>query len=156
MEKTKRGFNIVDMAVVAIIITVIAAGIWYFTTATGGEQVDVYFTVELRERMPGFEENIIIGGEIRDSVRNILLGYVVDIYMRPATLITFDSINNVFLTAYIPDRYDVYITVRGSGTESDSEIRTNGELVRVGQEMFLRGRGFAGIGFITELWTEVR
>jgi len=28
--------------------------------------------------------------------------------------------------------------------------------VRVGQEMFIRGRGYAGIGFITQIWTTER
>ncbi|MCL2396823.1 MAG: DUF4330 domain-containing protein [Defluviitaleaceae bacterium] len=153
---SKPRFNIIDAVVILAIIAVIAAGIWYFSTARGGDQVGVYFVVEFRGRMPGFEDNIAVGGEIRDSIRNVLLGRVVYVDVQPATQTTFDNETGVFMLADLPDRYDVYVTIRGNGTENNSEIRSEGELVRIGQEMFLRGRGYAGIGFITHLWTDGR
>jgi len=154
MKKFK--FNIVDILVVIAIVVVIAAGVWYLSTAGAGDDVYTYFVVEFTGRMPGTENDIEIGGEIRDSIRNYFLGHVVDVRSQPAELLTFDNTTNRFVRSVLPGRYDVFVTVRGVGTENDSVIQANGQPVRVGQEMFLRGRGYAGIGFITELWTMER
>jgi len=53
----------------------------------------------------------------------------------------------------VPDRSDIYLTVRGRGHESLSEITVEGHRVTIGREMNIRGRGFVGRGFITELRT---
>jgi len=152
----KHKFNIIDAAVVIVIIGIIAAGIWFFWSSGDGADINAYFVVEIRDQMPNFFDTIEIGGEIRDSIRNYFLGHVVDAHYQPATMVSFDYMTESFILTVIPERYDVYITIRGTGTENNSVITSNGQAVRVGQEMFLRGTGYAGIGFITELWTEAR
>ena len=162
MNKTKDvpKFNIVDVLVILAIIAAIAAAIWFFTGTGFGNERYVYFVVEFQAQMPDFEDNIIAGyaaeAEVRDSIRNLFLGHVWDVWSQPAVLVTFDNTTNTFVNEVIPDRYDVYVTIRGVGTENESAIQSNGQIVRVGQEMFIAGNGYAGIGFITQIWTTVR
>jgi len=160
MSKSKPRFNIVDGLVVLAIIAALAAGVWYFTNTGFGDDVYVYFIVEFQEQMPDFASNLRAGEteetEVRDSVRNLFLGHVWDYEVRPAVLTTFDHASNSFVTTNTPDRYDVYVTIRGVGTENESSIQSNGQIVAVGQEMFIAGRGYAGRGFITQIWTTAR
>lgn len=162
MSESKRApkFNIVDGLMILAIIAGIAAAIWYFTSTGLGDERYVYFVVEFPAQMPDFEDNVYAGfapeAEVRDSIRNYFLGHAWDVWSRPAELLTFDNIANEFIIETIPDRYDVYITIRGVGTENESNIMSNGQIVRVGQEMFIAGNGYAGIGFITQIWTTER
>ena len=157
---SKPRFNIIDGLVILAIIAIIAVGAWFLTSAAPGDERYVYFVVEFAGQLPDFEEKITAGmaaeAEVRDSIRLYFLGHAWDVRSRPAQIITFDNTANEFVLETIPDRYDVYLTIRGVGTEDDYSIQTNGQVVRVGQEMFIRGRGYAGIGFITQIWTTER
>ena len=151
----KRGkFNIVDIFILLVIIGIIGLGIWFFANFARGDEVYVYFTIELRNREPGFAELILRDDEIRDSVRNYFLGHVAWVEAEPALMVNFDSTTNSFVEAIIPDRYDVFITIRGVGSESETYVRSHGHDMRIGQPMFIRGRGYAGVGYIVGLQTK--
>ena len=159
---SKPRFNIIDVLVILAIIAAIAAAIWFFAGAGAGNERYVYFVVEFQEQMPDFEDRIRAqtgyapNAEVRDSIRNTFLGHAWDVWGQPAVLVTFDNTTNTFVSETIPDRYDVYVLIRGVGTENESAIMSNGHIVRVGQEMFIVGQGYAGIGFITQIWTTAR
>lgn len=152
----KRRFNIVDVVVILLIAAVIAGGAWFLATATDGFNSYVYLTVELLEQHPGFVDSVVIGDEVRDSVRNLFMGHVYAVREEPARLITFSFEQQAFVYEVIPERYDIFVTVRGRGFASPSVISLENIEVRVGQPMFLRSRGMAGHGFATELWTTER
>jgi len=154
MQKTK--FNIVDFLIILILLLIVAIGIWYFSNIGDGHAIYTYFIVEITNMDPDFSELVAHGDPIRDAVRNYFLGYVVNVEAVPAVLVTFDAINEQFITQNIPERYDIYITIRGNGSQTASSITTEGHQVRVGQEVFIRGRGYAGSGFLTNLWVENR
>jgi len=150
---TKPRFNLIDALVILAIAAIVVFGLWYFTSA--GQEVNayVYFTVEFRNQAEGIEDFIELGGEVRDSVRNYFLGYIYSIDVRPAHILNFDSTNNIFVQETIPERTDIYLTIRGRGHESMSEITVEGNRVTIGRDMHIRGRGFVNRGFITELRT---
>ena len=151
MTKEKNRLNFIDIAIIAALLLVIAAGIWYLMNARSGKETEVYFTVEMRENMPNFIENVIIGAEVRDSVRNFTLGHVVAVEQKPAISYSFNNETNEIIIETFENRFDVYVTVKGTATVTDSEITIENQPVRVGRQMFLRGQGFAGSGFVTEL-----
>ncbi|MCL2855624.1 MAG: DUF4330 domain-containing protein [Defluviitaleaceae bacterium] len=148
-----KKFNIIDALIILAVLAVGAGAVWFFTTAADTEDGYVYFVVEMRQAMPTVPAQIsaAVGGEIRDSVRNYLLGQIVDVRHQPAYGVTFDNTTATFNNVPVPERYDVFITIRGRGTFSPSQILTEGQPVRVGMEKFLRGRGFAAIGVVVEV-----
>ncbi|MCL2574732.1 MAG: DUF4330 domain-containing protein [Defluviitaleaceae bacterium] len=162
MSKSKPKFNIIDALVILVILVVIAAGIWFLTSSGAGNERYVYFVVEFQEQLPDFEDRVRARtgfapeAEVRDSIRNLFLGHAWDVWSEPATLVTFDNTSETFILETIPDRYDVYVLIRGVGTENESAIMSNGQIVRVGQEMFIAGNGYTGIGFVTQIWTTWR
>jgi len=131
----------------------LAAGAWLFMGRFGGGDDYVYYVVELRRVMPGHADFLTEGGEIRDSVRNYFLGHITNVRSEPAREVTFDYETLTNSYSYVLDRYDVYITIRGRGVITPSEIRVEGQPVRVGMEKFLRAHSFAGIGVVVGIDT---
>ena len=148
MTKKRFKFNIIDVFIVLFVLAAAAGAIWFFTVVAGGETGYVEFTVEVREAMPELFEAIEIGGEIRDSVRNYFLGHITDVSYQNAVTTTFSTDDEVFTQQHVPDRLDIFITIRGRGNFNPSEILSEGQNVRVGQTKYLRGRGFAAIGTV--------
>jgi hypothetical protein len=151
MTKKRSKFNIIDVLILLVIIIIIAAGIWFFANFARNDGIYVYFTIELRNRESGFADLILPDDEIRDSVRNYFLGHVVWVDEQPALMVSFDHRTQTYIETIIPDRYDVFVTIRGVGNQSEAYVRTHGHDMRIGQSMFIRGRGYAGVGYIVGL-----
>ncbi|MCL2576024.1 MAG: DUF4330 domain-containing protein [Defluviitaleaceae bacterium] len=152
MAEKKAKFNFIDALVVIAIIVAIAFASWYFLLrGESTEQREILFTVEIREQFAGQHENFTIGADVVESVLNFPLGIVDSVRVVPSQLLVFDYENMQHNLAEIPERYDIYVTVRGMAAVNDSHIMVEDLQLRVGRQMFLRGRGFAGYGFMTEL-----
>ncbi|MCL2415927.1 MAG: DUF4330 domain-containing protein [Defluviitaleaceae bacterium] len=147
-------FNIVDGVIVLAFLAVLAAGAFFLTRGGGGDEVMVFFDVEFQQMEQSFIELVEEGDEIRDAVRNYFLGHVYDVRIEPSVVLVFDSIEGRFMQTVTPERYDIFITVSGRGTESNEAIYVEGQIVRVGREMSITGKGYANTGFIVGLRTE--
>lgn len=153
MSDKKAKFSIIDGLIVVALLGIIAGGIWFFANNRGGEAGYITYVVELAQAHPGYAQNITIGGEIRDSVRNYFLGHVADVRYEPAVQINFNHYTQEFEQTLVPDRYDIYITIQGPATLGHSEIRVHGQPIRVGMDKFLRMHSFAGIGVVVGIDT---
>jgi len=153
ISEKKTRFNIIDLFVVLILLAIMAAGIWFFAGRSADGDDYVYYVVELRQTLPGHAHEITVGGEIRDSVRNYFLGHVAYVHYYPARMVTFDQVSLTHSYVYVPERYDIFITIRGRGQITPSEIRVEGQPVRIGMEKWLRMYGFAGGGFVVGIDT---
>ena len=152
MKKTR--FNIVDLFALIVIVAIAGLAWWYFSSIDTGQDVNVIFVVEIRNMEADFAGKISEGDEVRDSIRNYFYGHVVSVEAIPMMNPTFNSEDLVFAQQRVPNRYDVRITIIGAGNETDSAISVYGNELRVGQEMFIRGLGFAGHGFLVGIRTE--
>ena len=148
MSENKRKFNIIDALVVLVVLGVVAGGVWFFSGTRDVQTTYARYIVELRQARPGYANLISIGGEIRDSVRNYLLGTVTAVHYQPAVQVNFNHQTGTFEEIIVPDRYDIHITIEGPASITQSEIRINGQPIRVGMDKFLRMHTFAGIGIV--------
>ena len=114
----------------------------------------VYFTVEVISLPPGFHKKISIGDTIEDSSKGYYYGVVSGIKVEPTMMETLDAPNGKMVRTEVPERETVLLTVKCDGTESDTEVRANGHLIKIGQKMTLKGKGYAMGGFILAMWTE--
>lgn len=158
MSKSKRRLNVVDIVIVLLLagsVFIVGYVIGIFGGATSsGEDRMVYFTIEMTYLREDFVELISVGDSIRDSVRGDVLGVVDSFTVAPTDIATIDRVNAEFIMTIVPERYTVLLTVRGRGTETESRIAVEGNNITVGQMMSIRGKGYAGMGFITTIRTE--
>lgn len=156
MDKLK--FSVLD-AVIVLVVLVAGLGVFMFLGMDGGgEPVVVEFEVEFRGMHTNFVDYPRIGDRIYDSVRGHFLGYITAVRYEDATAFGFDHQGRIFREQLIPDQIDVFLSVRADGYESDDRIIVAGDdvEVRVGTQMFVRGRGFAHEGFNVSLTTRPR
>ncbi|MCL2170090.1 MAG: DUF4330 domain-containing protein [Defluviitaleaceae bacterium] len=152
MTKKRGRFNIIDGLIVLVLLGIAAFAVWFFSGPTGDEGY-VYYVIEIRQAPPGYAEVFMGGGEIRDSVRNYFLGTVVHIRYQPAVQITFDHETLSFAEVYVPERYDIYLTIRGRGVVTHSQVLVEGQAVQVGMEKYIRMRGVAGVSTVVGIDT---
>jgi len=153
-----KKFNGLDVFIVIIIFLAVGAVVFYLNGAgnslMASDAKTVYFTVEVTYCMPGFADNIKIGDKISDSTKGDYYGTVSNVEVKPTTTITSDLTDGTINRMDIPDRYNVYVTVMCDGRETDSAIYANGQKVTIGKLATIKGKGYAGQGYITELRTE--
>ena len=150
-----KKFNALDVLICAMIFA-LAFGTAAYLGGGGpimaSNNKTVYFTVEVISLPPGFHEKINIGDTIEDSSKGYYYGVGSNIEVEPTMMETLDAANQRMVKAEVPDRETVLLTVRCDGTESETEIRANGHLIKIGQKMTLKGKGYAMGGFILAMW----
>lgn len=146
--------NIFDLSLILLLIIVIAGGLWYFNRPVENtNNVNVFFTVEFTHKNKDFADKIVVGAQVKDSVKGYYLGVVDAVTSEPMYTTAYNQLEKKYETNQIEGLYTVKLTVRANGTESDMDIKAEGQVVKVGKEMFIKGKGFASKGYIIDLLT---
>lgn len=153
--------NIIDLAIVLVIIAAVIILMPNFigrsnsvSPTSSGQAKTVYFTIEFPQTSKNVADNVTIGSKLNDNVRNYYYGEVIETYSKPAVKIIPNLYEGVYEKADVPGDLDVYIKVKANGTENDMEILAEGQPIKLGKQMIVKGKGYAGAGFVVELYTE--
>ena len=110
------------------------------------------YVIELNKTTPGLEDYIRVGDDRTENTKNYNMGKVVDVKTIPYSKITPDYENNVFVDSVDPYYETVLITVEANVTETASSYAVDGQyVVRAGTEIFVKGEGYAGEGYIVKI-----
>jgi hypothetical protein len=160
MDKPK--FNFLDALILIVIILVIAAGLYFLKgadTASVGEAqtTTAEFKIQLTKADMSLYEKFAAAKESGESVwigvKERFEGKVSDVVVEPAKKITTDTHLGKAVVGEDPSSYDITVTVKAAAVESSSAISASGTAIRVGEEHAIRGKGFAGYGFVIDLKT---
>lgn len=146
--------NVVDLLIVLVLI--LAVGGAYYVFFGGNEKQaqesgTVVYDFEITNVNKDFIDAINPGDPIRDSTRGNYLGNVVSKTFRNATMLNEDLVNGRYVIAEVPDAYDVVITIEATASVTPANIVVGGAEVKVGKKFFIKGKGYAGEGFVTRL-----
>lgn len=149
MEKKKWKPNFFDIIIVVVVIA-LAGGVYLFTRKeTAVETKTLVYRLELMECPAGLSEKIAIGTELTDNVKNYPMGKVTAVESKDSVRLGEDRQNARLVESTIEGYEDIILTVEAQVTESASEFRIpSGYVVRAGKEVALKGKGFAGKGYI--------
>ena len=144
--------NFFDIIIVVVVIA-LAGGVYLFTRKeTKVDTKPLTYTLELAECPAGLSEKIEVGTELTDNVKNYPMGIVKNVSVKQSVRLGEDKINAKLVESPIEGYEDVIITVEAQVTESPSEFRIpSGYVVRAGKEVALKGKGFAGKGYILSI-----
>ena len=152
MEFKKRRINIFDIVVIVMVLLVAVVGYKILNKETAAEMKTIRYTIELADNPVGFSENISIGDDITDNIKNYYMGKVVDIKTEPYTDLYPDSEDGIMRDAVIPGRERNILTLEAQVTESASDFKVNGYyVVKCGLEVAAKGNGYAGRGYILDI-----
>ena len=151
-ENKKFKINFFDIVIVLIVLCV-GVGFYLFTNKdTTADTKKLTYVIELNKTTPGLENYIRIGDDLTENTKNYHRGKVVDFETKPYTRITPDYMSNVFRDSVDPTSNAVLITVEADVTESNSSFAVDGQfIVRAGTEIFVKGEGYAGEGYIVKV-----
>ncbi|MDR1703690.1 MAG: DUF4330 domain-containing protein [Clostridiales bacterium] len=155
-EKTaKLRFTPLDAAIIAIILLAAAAAVWYLTRGAGGEPVDLRYTVEFAGKDASFEGLPQVGDTVYDSVRGSYLGVITDIEYTDSLVQIWNPEEGIYTQEAVPDTLNCYLTIAADGIErpAAAAIAASDIEIRVGKEMFVKGKGYASPGYI--VWMEL-
>ena len=153
-NKKKFRVNIFDIVIIVVVI-VLVAGFYVFTHKDAGSAVNtekMTYVIEINKAVPGMEDNIQIGSKLVENTKNHHIGEVKDFEVVPYTKITPDFENNIYRDSVDPTCNRVLLTVEADVAPSGNSLAVDGQfVVRAGMEIFVKGEGFAGEGYVVEI-----
>lgn len=151
-NKKKFRINFFDIVII-VIVACVGIGLYVFThrdTTLSTKQLT--YKIQLDGVVKGLADYIHEGDQIFENKKNYNMGNVVSVETVPYSKITPDYENNMYKDSVDPTCESVIITVKGNVTETDSAYAVDGQfIVRAGTEIFVKGPGYAGEGYVIEI-----
>ncbi len=161
MDKPK--FNVMDGLIIAVLVLVIAAGVFFIgrmgagNTQNAGTNTNAVFKIQLTKAEKALADRFAVAMENDETVwiglKERFEGKLLAVDTVPSQRITTDLHSGKAVLASDPTCYDVTITIKSQAVETDSAITAATTQIRVGEEAAIRGKDFAGYGFIIGLET---
>lgn len=151
--------SLLDLLIVAVVVAVALVGynlLFGENTVTSLEdsQKTVRYTVEMRE----VRESILTmpeeGGPAFNSSRNYHIGDIVSWRHEPHQEAIQNYDEGTYEWVERDDQYLFYITIEAQADINDFGIRVGQQEIRIGDEIPLKGKGFASLGYIVGIEIE--
>lgn len=153
----KKKFNVVDAILLLLIAAAVVVCLLFLrqrgTIDSDTQTAPMRFTVELREVR---EETMALfepGQEIYRSTDGTYLGTLADFYAEPYTKMEYSQSLERYVTYECEGLSRVYLVIEGQGYETATDVVISGVSVKIGDELYIKGKGYAGAGFITGIDT---
>ena len=135
----KRKFNWVDIVIIGIMAGLIFVGYQYITKPTKSpmDTVPVEVTYRVQGVLIETANGIKVGDVFKDKDTNQVIGEVVDKEITEA----YDFVNTGdgrIVKSKKPNKYDVYLTIRGDAIVTDDYIRMGGRDMRIEGTVYLK------------------
>ncbi len=159
-EKTnKKVFGILnglDILILVIIVAVAGFGVYWLKSggtehASMGEQTPYAYVVEGRQVLEEIANFPKEGGKVFDSSTSEYLGTIRSFRTEPFTEITFNRATNKYEKVPAPGYANIYLEIEGNTQVNDEDVIIEGNVVKVGDEQTVKGKGFAFRGYIVEV-----
>jgi len=135
----KRKLNWVDILIIVIIVGFIYGGYKYVIKPkdTVMDKVPVEVTYRVQSVLIETANSIKVGDVFKDKDTNQVIGEVVNKEITES----YDFVNTGdgrIVKSKKPDKYDVYLTIRGDAVVTDDYIRMGGRDMRIESTVFLK------------------
>ena len=150
----KKRFNIVDAVLVLMIVAAVVVCFMFLRSREsigGAETQEVGFTVELRRvsrEMIDRVEAAGIGSNVYRSTDGAYLGTLADYRYSTHVETEFASALGEYAQYEVSNRYLLYLDIVGQGTQSATDVSVSGSVIKIGQEMYVKGKGYAAGGYV--------
>lgn len=159
MKKAK--FNVMDCLIVIGVVLCLFGGLYIFgnlkeTSSKGADTAKMRYTVEFTKRDKTAAEMFSAAAERGDicfvSEKERAEATLIDAKCTPAKMLTTNLETGETFWAEIPDSYDIVVTLESNGHETETTVTAGeGTNLKIGEEISVKGKGYAGYGFITSL-----
>ncbi|MCI5604617.1 MAG: DUF4330 domain-containing protein [Clostridia bacterium] len=153
MAEKKVKFTVIDALIIVVLIAAVAIGALKLAPSLFDktEKDKVQFTVLITGKDQEFVDAMNIGDRVTLSLTEKDGGEITDIKTEVAEMMVFDSIDGSYKIQHIDDKKDIYLTVEADVAVNDLAIKAGDIVIRVGEQIPVRGKGYATNGFIIEV-----
>lgn len=148
----KKKLNLVDAVLILLIVAAVAACFLFLrqrgTITTQDNTTPMRFTVELRKVYPETIERLEIGQNVYRSTDGTYLGTLADFSYEPYTETEYSQLLERYVTYEWDGRYYLYLVIEGPGYETERDVVINGLTQKIGDEIYVKGKGYAGAGYV--------
>ncbi|MDF2532790.1 MAG: hypothetical protein K0Q65_2371 [Clostridia bacterium] len=152
--KGPRGFNVLDILIIIVILALVIGGWYGYSQYTQNQQKNkrsVEYQVELKGVDQSFVDAITQGDLLRESVKGNNLGKVAGKNVVAAANINTDFLNGKYVAVTVPDKLDVILNISSDAEVSEKSINVGGLEIKIGQKIFVRGKGYAKEGYLLNI-----
>lgn len=159
IDKKARLFGKVSVIDILIIVVLLAALFFVYTYFVKGtpevvmneEKEAIEFVVEVKNIHNDIEVKPTIGQPIYNSNNNTYIGEIADVSILPDEVILTDYESGEFRLIEEEGQKRMLITVSADADLTDRYTLVGSEKIRVGQQLNVKGKGFAGFSYIVEV-----
>ena len=151
----KRKFNIIDALLILVILAAVAVCLLFLrsrgTIASSGAAEQMSYTVEIKEAPRGMidcVETAGVGSKVYRSTDSTYLGTLTAFRYEPTERVEYSPALGKYVQYADEEYFSLYLDITGDGAETASDISVSGNPAKVGQEIFVKGKGYAGRSFV--------
>ncbi len=154
-KQGRKGLNIIDILIIIVLLCALAAGVVWIkgggVEGAASEEKPFTFVAEGRKVLEETATIPVVGGKAFESSTSAYLGTVSKVWSKPNEEASFNRTTNKYEKMPVPGYCDLYIAITGNGTETEQDITIEGNVVKVGDEINVKGKGYAFEGYIVEV-----
>jgi hypothetical protein len=95
-------------------------------TPLAASGAEVLFTVELERKEAGFEENVVVGDELFDSIKGQKIGVITDVSVLPYESPVQDKETGTYKSSKVDGLVTILVTAKAGVSQNDRETLANG------------------------------
>ncbi len=153
-EPKIKKVNVLDIFIILIVLFACIFGYSYMnkgnTIVTNNTQKVVY-KIRTTESFPKVYDAIAEESTLYDSLKNINIGKIISKETVPSTRYGVDKKNKKVVETEITNKMDITLTIEADATITDKSISVNGYELKVGNEAYIKGKGYAGMGYVISI-----
>lgn len=149
----KKKWTLIDTLIVILVIVAAVGGYKMFGSKTASKGTDntVKAVVLIASQEQGLADAMNVGDDVTVSLTEKDSGKLVDLEVKPAETMVYDSINGAYYNTTLEGKIDIYATVEMDVSETDYAFTAGSTIVKVGTRIPFRGKGYATEGYIINL-----
>lgn len=156
-EKQYRLFGkigILDIIIVVLVIAGLAAAFSYaanMDASAAPGQKTIEYGVYLSKKDADFEDKLIIGMNVYDSLKGGKIGTLVSYEKEPYSTLQPNTTTGEIIKSQVDGLYNYIVVIASPADISESTVAVGSYEVAVGKEMFIKSKTFASPGFCVTL-----
>ena len=142
--------NLLDIFFVLLFLAAIFVVVIVFGGKSSGDAtLPVTYTIEVRNEDAAYFDNVHIGEKVVDGITKARMGEIVGFTKKQAHVL--DQANNRMAIFTPEGRYDGYITVQVDATVAYPDLTSEGQPIKIGEEVAYRSESLAMHGYIVAI-----
>ncbi|MBQ9267878.1 MAG: DUF4330 family protein [Clostridia bacterium] len=152
--KKKRRINLLDIVIILLVLVVGVFGIRYLrkSDVVAPDTVKVVYQIRTNEIEPVVYDRISEDTDIYDSVKNYYIGKIKVKELLPAEREVFNEETDEYVLDEVEGKINVLLTIEADGVVSGKDIVLGGGYdMKVGNAAYVKGKGYAAIGYVVAI-----